>query len=300
MKTPGAFNMARACVSLSPKMLADVQLKCHQTGGKTTVQSVLQDNDTPHELRTALRSIHQATASLVGSDGHRRELRGEGEAYTLRYGPPLHFITPNLADTKQHLMLIVQGEEYHFEPDIDIAYREMTQRVAGDPVGQALVFELMISLFFKHVLGLRPETVGWERGEVRKASQQWVSDGLAADFQGVPKLFGPIAAAFGAVEAQGRGSLHPHILVWLVQASMHEQLLLLQRDQQTFKDNLNLWMRQVVHTVAATQQSAVTELTRFCQGGEGGVDVEVPPLPFGPNERLSQGHSNLVEPFGPA
>ena len=118
------------------------------------------DTDTPQELRIALRTMGQATASLVGSDGHRKELRGEGEAYTLRYGPPMQFITPNLAYTKQHLILIVQGEEYRFEPDVEVSYREMTQRVACDPVGQSIVFELMIRLSFIHVLGLRPETVG--------------------------------------------------------------------------------------------------------------------------------------------
>ena len=88
MKIPGAFGMARACAELKPEQLEEVILKMQQTGGKITVQSVLNDKDTPQQVSAALRSLQQATASLVGSDGHRRELRGEGEAYTLRYGPP--------------------------------------------------------------------------------------------------------------------------------------------------------------------------------------------------------------------
>ena len=76
------------------------------------MQGILNDKDTPQQLRTAFRSLHQDTASLVGSDGYRRELRGEGEVYTLKYGPPLQFITPNLAETKQHLFLVVQGEGF--------------------------------------------------------------------------------------------------------------------------------------------------------------------------------------------
>ena len=90
----------------------------------------------------------------------------------------------------------MQGETGWYTLE-DRSYREMTQRVARDPVGQTLVFELMIRLFFVHVLGLRPEVVGWKRGEIQKAAQQWASDGVAADMQGVPHLFGPIAAAFG-------------------------------------------------------------------------------------------------------
>ena len=107
LKTPGVYGIARACADLKPEMLEEVQLKMQQSGGKTTVQGIVNDKDTPQQLRTALRSLHQATANLLGSDGHRRELRGEGEAYTLRYGPPLEFVTPNLADSKQLLLLLV-------------------------------------------------------------------------------------------------------------------------------------------------------------------------------------------------
>ena len=295
MKTPGAFGTARACAEVKPEMLEAVQLKMQQTKQKATVQGILQDTDTPQVLRTALRTMGQATASLVGSDGHRKELRGEGEAYTLRYGPPMQFITPNLADTKQHLILIVQGEEYRFEPDVEVSYREMTQRIACDPVGQSIVFELMIRLFFIHVLGLRPETVGWQRGEVRKRSQHWVSDGLAADLMGVPTIFGPIAAAFGAVEAQGRGSLHPHILVWLLQAQLQVLLKMLQRDRDAFQDRLSRWMREVVRAVVATQHSAVTELPTYLQGGSNEAEVAVPPLPFGPTEKRYHAADGGVE-----
>ena len=114
------------------------------------------------------------------------------------------FVTPNLADTKQPLLLVVQGEEFSFDASVTASYREMTQRVARDPVGQAIVFELMIRLFFVHVLGVREELVGWRRGEVRRAARKWCSDGLAADFS-APWPLGPVAAAFGPVEAQGRG-----------------------------------------------------------------------------------------------
>ena len=57
---------------------------------------------------------------------------------------------------------------------------------------------------------------------------------------GVPALFGPIAATLGAVEAQGRGSLHPHILIWLLQAPMQVLLAMLQRNGTAFRARLNL------------------------------------------------------------
>ena len=46
------------------------------------------------------------------------------------------------------MLLIVQGEEFAFDTDVVASYREMVTRLASDPVGQTLVFELMIRLFF--------------------------------------------------------------------------------------------------------------------------------------------------------
>ena len=116
MKTPGAFGYASKCAHITPKMIEDTILRQEQTSkGKTSLQSILADKDLPSQLRTALTSLHQATASLVGSDGHRKLLQREGVAYTLRYGPALIFTTPNLADNKQPLLLIVQGELIEFD-----------------------------------------------------------------------------------------------------------------------------------------------------------------------------------------
>ena len=54
MKSPGAYGMARGCASLTPSMVEDVVLKAQQTKGKTTLQSVLGDSDTPQQVKVAL------------------------------------------------------------------------------------------------------------------------------------------------------------------------------------------------------------------------------------------------------
>ena len=289
MKTPCAFGYTRACADITPAMLSEVQLKHEQQQqegkAKTSVRSLLADKDLPKQVKTALTSLHQATASLVGSDGHRKLLHKEGVAYTLRYGPPLEFVTPNLADTKQPLLLLVQGMEFHFDADTNTAYREMVQRVAADPVGQAIVFELMIRLFFVHVLGVREDTVGWARGAARKPSMHtWTSHGACGDPCTIG-IFGPILAAFGPVEAQGRGSLHPHILVWLILADFRNLLDLLLRDEATFKERLRQWMRELIAAVSSVQGTAVSQLPRALQGGDDRAGISLPPLPFGPKEK---------------
>ena len=173
MKTPGGYGYAQACAHVTPTMLEELLLKNQNQQRNPSLQTILADKDLPQQLRTAFTSLHQATASLIGSDGHRRLLHREGIAYTLYGGPPLIFTTPNLADTKQSLLLIVQGEEFSFDLDVQVSYREMVQRVAADPVGQAIVFELMIRLFFVHELGIRPELIGWKRGHARPKAKRW-------------------------------------------------------------------------------------------------------------------------------
>ena len=73
---------------------------------------------------------------MSSADGNRRLLQKEGVAYTLAFGAPLVFVTPNLADTKQPLFLIVQGQEFRVEEELP-AYREMVERLAQGPIGQA-------------------------------------------------------------------------------------------------------------------------------------------------------------------
>jgi hypothetical protein len=67
MKTPGAFAMSRAAAEITPSMMQEAQLKCQQGSQKASLQSIMKDQDLPHQLRTALKSMHQATAGLIGS-----------------------------------------------------------------------------------------------------------------------------------------------------------------------------------------------------------------------------------------
>ena len=159
----------------------------------------------------------------------------------------------------------------------------MTQRLASDPAGQAFVFELLIRTFFVCVLGVREECVGWRRGESKTVRKAWCTDGVAHE-QMASTIFGWVQAAFGPIEAQGRGSLHPHILLWLVDITAEEAVEILSRDPETFKANLQQWMVQILAAVAATQETSVTELPRTWASDEQ-MQTQPAPLPLGPNEK---------------
>ena len=279
LKTPGAFGFTRGVADLTPEMLAEAMFRSEESGRKPSLQSLLSDKDIPAQLRKALMALHQSTANVLGSNGHRRLLQREGVAYTLAYGAPLVFTTVNPADTKQPLLLVVQGEYIRIEEPLP-SFREMTERLASDPAGQALVFEFLIRSFFVCVLGVREECVGWRRGSTKAVRTSWCTDGVAHEAMG-STLFGWVQAAFGPIEAQGRGSLHPHILLWLLDLTLEEAVEFLSRDRQAFQANVARWMAQVADAVHATQETAVTELPRTwaCEG------VAVPPLPLGPKDQ---------------
>ena len=186
-------------------------------GGKQGLQSLLQSQDVPAVIKDALNAMQMAMAHVIGTDGHRRLCRHEGVAYMETFGPPLIFTTPNPADTQQPLFLIAQGQEIRLDANGDYQdelpkYRDMMRRVAQDPVAQTVMFELLIRLFLQVVLNVRPETLACGRQSSRKKAREWCTDGVAAASTGAGML-GPVLAFRGEVEAQGRGSLHPHILV---------------------------------------------------------------------------------------
>ena len=94
------------------------------------------------------------------------------------FGAPMIFCTPNLADTKQPLLLVVEGVEVRLvDSEIDATllptYRTQMQRLARDPVGQTIVFELVMRLFFMHILGVRWDTAGQRRRATPASREHW-------------------------------------------------------------------------------------------------------------------------------
>ena len=150
------------------------------------LQQLLKNDAVPSTVKDAIQAMHGASATVLGTDGHRRHCRHEGVAYMETFGPPMIFLTPKVADTQHPLLLVVQGETVDLgavTEDMSDALpkcRDMLRRIAQDPVAQTVQFELLIRLFFQHVLNVRPETLDCRRGGVRATAREWCSDGAAA------------------------------------------------------------------------------------------------------------------------
>ena len=164
--------------------------------------------------------------SLSSIEGYRINCRHQFTAYTLFFGAPLIFCTPNIADNRNILILLTQGEEINLDldsdPDLKLSYEDLRLRVVNDPVGQCLIVELLLRLFVLHILGAQPDAVAQPMG-IKPDNANWFSDGVAASLMSLGCLC-ILQAARGELEASGRGSLHGHWELWGLAETMQQAM----------------------------------------------------------------------------
>ena len=140
------------------------------------------------------------------------------------------------------------------------------------------------------ILGVHTDAVGWIRGGTPAKAKMWRSTGVAADSFYTSAL-GCVAAAFGPIEAQGRGSLHPHILVWLLLISMTDAIDVLMRDRAAFKTRIREWMQAVIAAIVTTQETSVEMLPARMVAGYG-ESAAASDSPLGCHTRLGGGSTS--------
>ena len=159
-------------------------------------------------------------------EGYRINCRHQFTAYTLFFGPPIIFCTPNIADNRNILILLTQGEEINLDldsdPDLKLTYEELRLKVVNDSVGQCLIVELLLRLFVLHILGAQPDAVAQPMG-IKADNENWFSDGVAASLTSLGSLC-IVQAARGEMEASGRGSLHGHWEIWALAETMQHAM----------------------------------------------------------------------------
>lgn len=146
------------------------------------------------EERNAFRlmsSLGMIARHIPGSDGYKVTLRNQIRALILYRGTPTLFITLNPSDVDHPLVRLYAGDEVNLEDmsrgeGLDPWRRKMM--AAKNPAACALFFDRIIKRFIKVILR-------YGRNE--------------------PGLYGQCDAYFGTVEAQGKGTLHCHMLIWL-------------------------------------------------------------------------------------
>lgn len=174
--------------------------------------------ETEEEKRVVrlFRELGVVAKNLQGSDGYKLCRRNEIRSLMRVHGTPTFFITLNPHD----LSNVLVGHYGDVPPN---TWRSMSsyQRasfVASHPAAAAKAFDVQVQAFLDII-------VRFQRG---------------------PGLFGECVGYYATVEAQGRGTLHTHMLLWIEGNPNPERLRRMMHDDSTFQESVLRWLEDLI------------------------------------------------------
>ncbi|GJF00155.1 helitron helicase-like domain-containing protein [Phanerochaete sordida] len=157
-------------------------------------------------VRTLRKHVHAVAGRVVGCDSARYRYRSQIWSTCAVFGAPSAWITINFSDTHDPIAQIFAGENIDMDAFLRTLGPDRDQRgrnIAADPYAAAKFFHFMAKTVFETLFKI-------------KVSQFQVSSDTG--------VLGDVAAYFGTVESQGRGTLHLHMLLWLKNTPPPEQM----------------------------------------------------------------------------
>nr|GAT42295.1 predicted protein [Mycena chlorophos] len=149
-------------------------------------------------IRSLRKQLTAVRARVMGTDESRIGIRAQVWGMILRFNPPTLWMTINLSDTNDPIAQVLAGQEIDLNnflatsgPDSDARSRI----IANDPYAAAEFFHLVIRILLEELFGI---TINIRGSITRK-----------------PGIVGTVNGYIGTVEAQARGTLHLHMLMWL-------------------------------------------------------------------------------------
>ncbi|KAJ3565753.1 hypothetical protein NP233_g7437 [Leucocoprinus birnbaumii] len=184
-------------------------------------------NSTMRELRKELSTVR---VQIVGTDESRVAIRRKIWGATVVNGPPSIWLTINPSDTHDPIVQVMVGEDIdldRFDRTAGPSSSERARNVAKDPFAAAKFFHWVILALLEDVFGIKGAKGA---SHVRRR----------------PGLLGTIQSYVGTVEAQCRGTLHFHSILWLKGApSAGEISFLLQSDW--FRERVRQFIDAHIH-----------------------------------------------------
>ena len=184
------FNsVAQSFVSVSPKAVHIVSERVARGDWKTS------HSDEERQVLNLMKEVNVITSHVPGSSSARVAMRNEIRALMMEKGLPSFYITINPADVYNPLVKFLAGAEIDIDkllPEQIPNYWEQSLLIAKNPAVGAKFFDTYMRAFISTILGHNCNVNNLEGG-----------------------IFGVVNAYYGCVEAQGRGTLHCHMLVWL-------------------------------------------------------------------------------------
>jgi hypothetical protein len=181
------------------------------------------------KVENLLKHVNLVSTKVAGTTASRLKMRNEIRGMMMDLGLPSFFITINPADVYSPVIRVLAGEDIDidaFSSEGSFSYRDQAVKVARNPFIGAKFFDSYMKAFFKHLIGDR-----WENGNE------------------IGGLLGHATGYYGCVEAQGRGTLHCHMLIWLDGSLDPHEICerILNRQDFEFKDRLVAFIDDVIH-----------------------------------------------------
>ena len=200
------------------------------------LQEAQVDEDAHRPIRNervkTLRHHLYATSSHIMASGNARvgyRSRIWGTCLWLR--PPTLWVTINPMDYEDPIAQILAGENIDMDTFLSTLgpnASERSRNMANDPFASALFFHFIIETTLDTLFAVRGHT-GKSRDDEKMG------------------IFGYVNGYFGVVEAQGRGSLHVHMLVWLKHAPNADEMLELLTQSQ-FREKIATYIDHNIRT----------------------------------------------------
>jgi len=151
--------------------------------------------DEERKVLRLMKEVKIITSHVPGSSASRVTMRNEIHGLIMDQGLPSFFITINPADVYNPVVKFLAGSDIDIDnllPDQVPEYREQANLIAKNPAIAAKFFNIYMKAFISAILGYDTKGANLEGG-----------------------ILGVVKAYYGCVEAQGRGTLHCHMLIWL-------------------------------------------------------------------------------------
>lgn len=192
-------------------------------------------DDKERSLVRLLANVSMVGSNIPGSAAYKVSLRNQIRAVINYRGTPTLFITLNPSDVDHPLVRLNAGQDIDLD-DVsrgeDLDKWSRTLLAAKNPSACAVFFHTMIKNFISVIL--RFGTNG--RG-----------------------LFGRCSSYYGSVEANGRGTLHCHMLVWL-EGHPSPQILRHKMDESLeYKEKTFRWLESIIKCELLGTEHVVVE-----------------------------------------
>ena len=158
-------------------------------------ERLVAQTDGERRVLRLMKEVNLVTSKVPGSSASRVAMRNEIRALTMSHGMPSFYITINPADTHNPIVkFLSEGNidiDKMLESDVP-NFWEQSLLLSSNPAIGAKFFNIYLKAFIRAILGCSDAEVNLDGG-----------------------ILGMVKAHYGCVEAQGRGSLHCHMLIWI-------------------------------------------------------------------------------------